>query len=416
MCNYDVLTGLYDKSSFFIKVQETLKYNTNEKYQIIYLNIKNFMLINDLFGIEAGDRLLNKIGNIIKENLFPGEICGYLEADSFCVLVCDKYGRQLTDLLAQMPIYMDESRSYQVNIDMGVYEISDTALPVPTMCDRAKLALRTIKDSCIDKVAYYNEAMRTNILKEQVLFSQMQRAIEKGEIKIYLQGIYNTKSVILGAEVLVRWDHPARGIIAAGEFIGFLEENGMIVKLDQYVWRCACAQLKKWKQEGRDNLFLSVNISAKDFDVIDVCQVLTDLVAEYEVEPRNLRLEITETALMQDVERNIKIIDALRSKRFIVEIDDFGSGYSSLNMLKDIVTDVIKLDMKFLYKSRHEARSKTILIMIVSMLRKLNLGIIVEGVETEMQLSFLKEIGCDVFQGFFFMRPMSLEAFEKALK
>ena len=166
--------------------------------------------------------------------------------------------------------YIDESKSYQIHIAMGVYKIEDITIPVSVMCDRANMALRTIKDNFMEKVAYYDEYMRENVLKEQILAGEIPRAIENGEIKIYLQGICDAKGDVLGAEALVRWEHPSKGILPAGGFIGALEENGMIVMLDQYVWKCACQQLKKWKEEGNDRLFISVNVSAKDFDAMDV--------------------------------------------------------------------------------------------------------------------------------------------------
>lgn len=415
MNSYDTLTGLYDKTGFFQKVQEVLRENKKEKYQIIVINVKNFKVINDLFGMQAGDRLLIKIAGELKENTLPGGICSRLEADTFGIFTPVQRGKQMIDFLSATKFYIDESSSCQMHVNMGVYEIEDTTVPVPIMCDRANMALRTIKENRMEKIAYYNESMRERVLKEQVLTAEIQRAMENRELKLYLQGLYNSKGKLLGAEALVRWEHPARGVLAAGHFIDILENNGMIVQLDQYMWRCACEQLRKWKQEGKNNLFVSVNISVKDFAVIDVCDVLVNLITEYDIEPEKLRLEITETALMHDVEKNLEVIDQLRLNGFVVEIDDFGSGYSSLNMLKDINADVVKLDMRFLQKSKNEDRSKTILRMIVALIKELNMQIIVEGVETQEQLEFLKELECDVFQGYYFMRPVSVEIFEKEI-
>ena len=268
-------------------------------------------------------------------------------------------------------------------------------------------------EDVLKQVAYYSDTIREQMVKEQMLFGEMHRAIRDREMIIYLQGLYDASENLVGAEALVRWAHPEKGILSAGEFVGVLENNGLIVSLDQYVWELACQQLQKWQQEGKRALFLAVNISAKDFDTIDVCEVLIGLVNKYGINPEKLRLEITETALMTSVDNTIKVIEKLRENGFKVEIDDFGSGYSSLNMLKDIVVDVVKLDMKFLRKCKDEERSKTILQMMVDLVKKLDMQVIVEGVETKEQLEFLKSYNCDVFQGYLLMRPMDVENFER---
>ncbi len=412
---YDALTDLYNREGFFEKVQEVLDREEQRRYQIILLNVRHFKLINDLFGMRAGDKLLIKISNVLKEHILPEGIGGRLEADNFSIFIPEQYSEEMLDFLTNVKLYIDESKSYQIHIDIGCYEIGDATLPVSIMCDRARMALYTIKDNHLKKFAYYHESMREHALKEQVLYGEIQRALGQGEIKLYLQGIYDQNCKLLGAEALVRWDHPARGILPAGDFIEILEQNGMIVKVDQYVWECACRQLQKWKKEGHEELFLSVNISTKDFEAIDVCREFEQLTHKYDISPRMLRLEITETALMQNIEKNLEVIEKLRSMGFVVEIDDFGSGYSSLNMLKDIVVDVIKLDMKFLHKCKDEERSKTILRMVIGLIKELRMKIIVEGVETQEQFGFLKTHACDAFQGYFFMRPMAVENFEKEL-
>ena len=173
------------------------------------------------------------------------------------------------------------SKTYQVHIDVGVYEIEDKKVPISIMCDRAKMALNTIKEDAFKQVAYYSDAIREQMLKEQMMYGEMHRAIKDREMIIYLQGLYDADEKLVGAEALVRWDHPAKGILSAGEFVGVLETNGLIVNLDQYVWELACQQLQKWQQEGKEELFLSVNISAKDFETIDVCEVLLNLISKY---------------------------------------------------------------------------------------------------------------------------------------
>ncbi len=409
---HDSLTGLYNKWGFFFEVQELLKKDTDTNYQILCSNIKHFKLVNDLFGISTGDMLIKSIAGTLKNNICEKCILARLEADKFAVFVPNESAQSIIDLFLNTEFKVKGNNSYLIQIDIGVYEIDDRLVPVSLMCDRANMALATIKEDRGKNIAYFKETMREQMLKEQVLYGELHRAIKGQEMTIYLQGIYNSQEQIIGAEALVRWNHPAKGILSAGEFVETLEKNGLIVTLDKYIWELACKQLQKWSMENKDNLFLSVNISAKDFESIDVCNVLTNLVTEYNISPKKLRLEITETALMEDIERNLKVIDGLRENGFIVEIDDFGSGYSSLNMLKDITADIVKLDMKFLQTCKDEERSKTILQAMVELVKKLNMQVLVEGVETREQLELLKEYQCDAFQGYYLMRPMDIESFE----
>ncbi len=412
---HDSLTGLYNKWGFFFKVQELLKANKEGSYQIICSNIKQFKLVNDLFEISAGDNLIKLIANHLKEKEYPEGVYARLEADKFGIFIPEQYAQQVIDLLTLTEFHVEGHASYLVHIDVGVYEIDDKRIPVSLMCDRANMALATIKEDRGKQVAYFKETIREQILKEQLLHGELQKAIKNKEMIIYLQGLYDANENIVGAEALVRWKHPAKGILAAGVFVETLEKNGLIAYVDQYIWELACEQLQKWKKEGKGNLFLSVNISAKDFETIDVCEVLLNLIHKYDISPDKLRLELTETALMKDVERNLAIINQLRVNGFVVEIDDFGSGYSSLNMLKDIIADVVKLDMKFLQKCQDEERSKMILQAMVELVKKLGMQVIVEGVETQEQFNLLKEYNCDVFQGYYLMRPMDVESFEKKI-
>ena len=192
-----------------------------------------------------------------------------------------------------------------------------------------------------------------------------------------------------------------------------LEKNGLISEVDKYIWELACKQLKKWKSEGKEHLYISVNISPRDFYFLNIYQIFTSLVETYDISPKNLKLEITETAIVLDVNRQLELIERLRNYGFIVEMDDFGSGYSSLNMLKDIQVDVLKIDMAFLRKSKDETRSKKILHMIINLSKQLGMPVISEGVETKEQVEYLSELGCDMFQGYYFAKPMDVTSFEQ---
>lgn len=413
---YDSITGLYNRWGFFLEAQNILKNNQEIKYDIICSDIRHFKLVNDLFGIKEGNNLLKQIGDRLREKESLNGIYARLEADKFGILIPTENAHEIIDFFLNTEFRVDRHSSYMVHVVIGVYEIDDRTIPVSLMCDRAYMALNAVKADGGIHVSYFKESMREQMLKEQLCFVEFQRAIKNQEMMIYLQGLVDSEKKIVGAEALVRWNHPTRGILAASEFVVPLEKNGLIAELDRYVWELCCKQLKQWEKEGRENLFLSINISAKDFEIMDVCDVLTGLVKKYEIAPEKLRLELTETTLMRDFDKNIKLIALFRKKGFIVEIDDFGSGYSSLNMMKDIIVDVVKLDMKFLGKSDNKERSITILQAMINLIKKLGMQVIVEGVETEEQFYLLREYHCDVFQGYYFMYPVSVEDFERKLE
>jgi EAL domain-containing protein (putative c-di-GMP-specific phosphodiesterase class I) len=212
--------------------------------------------------------------------------------------------------------------------------------------------------------------------------------------------------------VLIRWAHPTAGLLLPAKFINIFEKNGMILNLDRYVWERACQILRDWKEKGYEDYYLSVNISPKDIYLTDVCDILTSLVEKYEISPRNLRLEITET-MIADTESSIELLKRLQAYGFIIEMDDFGSGYSSLNTLKNIPVDVLKLDLGFLRETHDKEKSEEILSFVVELSKRLNMGSIAEGIETDEQYEFLKNCGCECFQGYFFSQPIPIYEYEK---
>lgn len=415
---HDKLTGLYNEECFYEEVEKYLQKNPDGEYLLVCSDVKDFKLVNDVFGREVGDDLLIRIGEEIREQIRSEDIYGRLGSDRFGLLMEKKNYRE--EVFVEGPAktaHIERDISYPVNIYVGVYEIIDKTIPVSSMCDRAFMALNSIKGNFQKKVAYYDDSMRKNVLHEKELSGDFQHALETGQFQIYLQPQVSAQGEelgkVLGAEALVRWIHPVKGFIAPVEFIELFEKNGMIPKLDQYVWRQACECLQRWKEAGRENCHVSINISARDFYFIDVYKVITDLVKEYDIEPRNLKLEITETAIMMNAKKMQEIISHLQEAGFIIEMDDFGSGYSSLNMLKDISVDELKVDMKFLGKTEDEERGRKILRMVIKLANELKMPTIVEGVETIEQVDFLRGIGCDMFQGYYFAKPMPVAEFEE---
>ena len=303
-----------------------------------------------------------------------------------------------------------ENISHHVLIHLGIYVVAEKNMDVSVMFDRAHLALSSIKDDYQKHIAYYDDAMRNKVLWDQKISSQLRDAISTRQLLPYLQPIVDGQGNVVGAECLVRWNHPEHGFLPPGSFIPVFEKNGMISEIDQYIWRQACEMLSRWKDKS---LFLSVNISPRDFYFMDVPAQLKALVTEYHVAPARLRLEITETVMMTDVEKRMEIFHDLKRAGFIVEMDDFGSGYSSLNMLKDMPVDFLKIDMNFLTKSQNEYKAKTIVHSIIQLSEALGIGSLTEGVETPSQYQILTEMGCKLFQGYYFSKPMPIEEFER---
>ena len=409
---HDTLTGIYNRETFYEKVRYAFAENPEEKYLLIASDVDNFKLINDLFGKEIADEFLVRIANGIKTYTKEGEVYARLENDHFVLLMKKSDFQEIKFInLPNQVSYIAENLAYPINIHIGVYEIEDTTIPVSVMCDRAYMAIKTIKGNFRKSIAYYDDSLRNKILRQQQLISDSTIALSTGEFEMYLQPQFSVDGKVHGAEALSRWNHRTEGIIHPTEFVPLFESNGIIASLDTFIWDQAAQQLKKWQNEGNQDLYISVNVSPKDFIYVDIYKFFTELVAKYEIPPHRLNLEITESSILINFEQQLELIDKLRVYGFRVEMDDFGSGYSSLNMLKDVTFDVIKIDMAFLQETKNKERSVKILNSIVKLSKMLNIPVISEGVETKEQLDLLNEIGADLYQGFFFSEPIKVQEF-----
>ena len=285
------------------------------------------------------------------------------------------------------------------------------------MCDRALLAVDSIKGQYNRYFAVYDDALRGKLLREQAITEAMETALDEGQFVVYLQPKYNLHDDRLaGAEALVRWNHPAWGFLSPGEFIPLFEKNGFITQLDQYVWEQVCALMKTWNEKGYPALPVSVNVSRSDIYQSDLAQTLLKIVHKYGLEPKQLHLELTESAYTENPNQIVGTVDHLRKLGFIIEMDDFGSGYSSLNMLNRMKLNVLKLDMKFIQSETAKPMEQGILRFVVGLGHWLNLSVVAEGVETREQLERLREVGCDYAQGYFFSKPMLGVEFENLMK
>ncbi len=417
MIQYDRLTGLYSKEFFYQRVKEILLQHPDRKYDILCSDIENFKLINDIFGIPAGDRLLCGVADMYTRLVGDKGICGRFNADQFACLL-EHTAEYTDDMFIELGMEIN-SLSHAKNIVMkwGIYSIHDRGISVEQMCDRALLAANSIKGQYGKYCAAYDDQLRSRLLREQAITDGMEAALAEGQFEVYLQPKYRIKDDRLaGAEALVRWNHPEWGMQSPAYFIPLFEKNGFITKLDQYVWDRACAVLREWEDKGYPPLSVSVNVSRADIYNADIADILLNTIRRHRLPPSRLHLEITESAYTENPAQIIHTIGRLRELGFVIEMDDFGSGYSSLNMLNKMSIDILKLDMKFIQSETAKPVNQGILRFIMGLARWMNLGVVAEGVETREQLERLREIGCDYVQGYFFARPMPCGEFEALLR
>ena len=418
MAEHDSVTGLYNRVQFFKKTEEMLRKYPTEPFVFIRMDIKRFRLINSYWGEEGGNRILCFMADLLRKisGWYPYCAFGRIESDIFGI--CIPYERRNCENMVYFLIQkiLSYSTSFALEPSFGIYRIEDNSTPVENMFILATMANRKIKNRYQDYVGIYDEKLGQQIMQEQEVFNDMRPALEKEEFVIYFQPKYDGYTQLpYGAEALIRWNHPKKGLIAPAQFIPVLEKNGFIEKLDYYVWEKVCQYIKKWKDQGLTPAPISVNMSRVDCSNAGLPDKLTRLVRKYDISPGLLQLELTESAYMDNPDFVNNMICELRKRGFRIMMDDFGSGFSSLNTLKDIQVDYLKLDMKFLFSHSDDFKSKRILSSVVSMAKWLRLKVIAEGVETEEQFDFLKRIQCDYVQGYYFSRPMPVSEYEEKI-
>ncbi len=415
----DDLTGLDYKQTFFNKVYTHLKSNPNDRLLMIAIDIDHFKLFNNYYGWERGDRYLKKIARLMREFIqMNGGMAGYLGGDDFALL-CPNKREELRKFYGRV-IKSGQLAEYQVGFSpkIGIYEIDDNMESVGSIYDHAVIALDDTKGDYTKNVSWYNKSMYQDVKDEYELLVDVQRGIRDGEFTFFIQPKVNMlDGRIVGGEALVRWIHKDKGMVSPGVFIPALEQNGFISNIDQIVWDNVAAWQKDWIESGHEALPISVNVSRADIFTMDVTGFFLGLIEKYDLPKHLLEIEITESAYVEEDTKVSSEIGKLRDAGFKVLMDDFGSGYSSLNSLKDMEIDVLKIDMKFLKMDFSNLnKGVSILESIVNMARAMQIPTIVEGVEEQEQVNYLTGMGCNYAQGFFFYRPMPREEFAKLVE
>ena len=410
--NYDSLTKAYNRYGFYKNAQKLIKEHTDTEYCLILSDIKSFKLINEIYGENIADKILIDEVNIIRQKMKGNSVLGRLNGDIIAMVIPKEYlsEKEFSDMIKLLSDRYS-NKNFRLHIYLGVYYIKDVNETIRQMVDKVSLVIMKSKGNMSNYIHYDENSYRNDIFKQQ-LIGEFETALNENQFCMYLQPQTDKDGNMLGAEALIRWNHPNMGLIMPGAFIECFEDAGLIYRLDNYIWEEAAKQLKIWKDSGY-NYYISVNISAKDFYHIDVYQTFKNLVSKYGIDTDKLHIEITETALSEDKQAAHKTIERLHDEGFIIEIDDFGSGYSSFNFLKDVCADVIKIDRVFLKKSSHEERGEQILRSIISLSHDIGMDVITEGVENVDQLSMLAKMNCDWFQGYYFSKPITVGDFEE---
>ena len=417
---YDELTGLLSHSAFVRKVERILAEDQHGlqsgEYAMVFFDILRFKAVNDRFGISEGDRLLTYIANGLASHITQREAASRLGSDQFALLL-NRSGEKLEQFINQYLKAVEHyGLSFEIVSNVGIYLINDTSLSADAMLDRAILAQSSIKGSYVTKFNYYSEELRNAMLGEQEIEGMMNTALAERQFLVYYQPQYDhSTGELIGAEALVRWMHPEHGLISPGVFIPIFEKNGFITRLDFYVFDQVCRFQRMCLDSGKITVPVSVNLTRYDIYQPDFVDKLESIRQLHDVPVELVCVEITETAVVGDNRHASRVIEQLHQCGYVVEMDDFGSGYSSLNVLKDIDLDILKLDMRFLTTAMETNRSGTILSSVVRMAKWLSLPVIAEGVESMQQADYLKSIGCNYIQGFLYARPMPEKDFETLL-
>lgn len=418
--NFDPLTGISTLYKFKKDARTLLHFN-QKKYALIYSDITNFKYVNDTYGYRTGDKILYDLAFMVNRDVPADSLFARVSADNFVCLIPfndeQKLANKVMDFSQKFSqIQKEKNIIFNLVLITGIYVLESGCEDISTAIDKANIARKHIKESSNTACQFYNESMSQKIKKEVEITNCMEDALKNKEFVVYLQpkiGLEN--DTLAGAEALIRWEREKGTLIPPDEFIPLFEKNGFIVQLDFYVYEEVCKKLRFWMDNNISVVPISVNVSRVHLNNETFVEKLLELVEKYQIPPNLLELEITESIFLDNTEVALTIMKHLRSLGFCVSIDDFGAGYSSLNLLKDMSSDVLKLDKEFFSHGEMQKEEQIIVSSIINMAKQLNMKVLSEGIETKMQCEFLKEISCDMVQGYFYAKPMPIKEFEQRL-
>lgn len=417
---YDSMTGIYNEQKFFQATREMLDEAYDEKFAFVRIDVDRFKMVNMLYGAEEGGRIICKIAQAVSEIVKKNKkgTYGRISGDIFAICVPYRGKQEVEKLVEDLrKDIKQKNEPYYLETSAGVYIIEDTSMEVTQIYDNATIAAGQCKGQYMVHKVFYSREMSEHLMQEQRVINEMDEALAKEEFVVYFQPKYElTKMQPYGAEALVRWQKPDGTLVPPGDFIPIFEKNGFVVKLDYYVWERVCQFIRKELDSGRDIAPISVNVSRINLYNPQFLESIIDLVETYKIPPKYLNLEITESVFSEDATVIQNAVNYLHKAGFTILMDDFGSGYSSLNILKEVNLDVLKIDMKFFSKGLSDEKARKIVEAVIKMAEALQMTVIAEGVEDKEQVDFLCELGCDYIQGYYFAKPMPLTEYQKLLE
>lgn len=416
----DPITNELNYNAFELEFNNKMNNDDNRHYALVSLDIDKFKIFNDIFGFNNGNILLKNIAFWISRKLSNNEIYARSNSDNFLILLEEESEEEvlnrMRDIIKDVSYNTNEvikninyrNSSYKLILTYGICKIKNRNYSLDTFVDRANIAKDTVKGSHKTNGAFYTKELSDKILMDKELESYMDKALKEKQFKVYFQPkVSFADGSIIGAEALVRWYHPEKGIIFPNEFIPLFEKNQFIKELDYYMFNEVSHYIQKWQEAGISlSETISINLSRVHISDMDLADKLLEIVKKYNVDPSKVGVELTESAFFEDEELLINMMDKLRSVGFKTYIDDFGSGYSALNTLKNLKVDYLKFDKGFLSNLENSEKGQLILYNLVNMAKDIGICTVAEGVETLLQANFLKEKGFDIAQGYYYYKPM----------
>lgn len=412
---YDSATGCWNSNKFNKEAQNLLSKNHNTTFAVCIFDIKKFKFINESYGHSFGDEVLRQIARNLEKFKLDDMYFAHKTADKFNLIFPADSEENASEIIGNLFRHIQSCTirgvPLKLSFDCGVYLVKHGEGDIDKAIDKADYARKSIKNSPTERTCFFNVKMEKVLRTEKEIEEKMQHSLNSGEFKVYFQPKFDmSRQRIVGAEALVRWNSRDRGFLRPDEFVPILEKNGFIVNLDFYVLEEVCKLISSWIEEGKNPISISVNQSRKHFSYPQYISKLSELIEKYNIPPHLIELELTESSFL-DNNNIIPVMDQMRNLGFILSMDDFGSGFSSLNLLREIPIDVLKLDKGFLEETTNSKRTQIIIQQIIEMARRLNISVICEGVETEEQAQFLLSVGCHLAQGYYYFKPMPEQDF-----
>lgn len=426
MATNDSLTSLPNRGFIVNQLSSLINdsYSKSSLIGVMFIDLDNFKLINDTFGHSFGDILLKKTARKLQDSIDDKCIIGRMSGDEFVIIAHDIYSLDIVENLAKriiskfkVPLHINDTPVH-ISCSIGISTFPYDGCSVDTLIKNADLGMYKAKKQGKNSYSFYDNAMGKSAFEKFDMSESIRRALMKNEFVLYYQPKVSIKdNKILGFEALIRWNHPELGLIYPNDFIPIAEELGLIKRIDEHVLKLACLQIKDWDSKGFSPLNVSVNISAQLFNQANLVQKIDSVLREIQINPSNLHIEITETLAIKDIEHTYEVLEELRSMGIKILLDDFGKGYSSLNYLKSLPIDIIKIDRFFINGISTSRKDEALIEAIITMAKAIDLQVIAEGVENTEQLEFLDKLGCKGYQGYFFSKPIpSKEIEEKFFK